>query len=248
LQPRSRPFSSPDVRRQLKPWTSNLALKVTAVALAFLLWTVVKADNEVEIRDVPVRADVRDADWVVVGDPIPRSVDVTFSGPIGELWRVRDEPPVVVVPVERVSDSTEVHILRNAYVRLGVGVQNLRVEAIRPQTVQLQFERVATQLLPVAVRLAGAPRPGYELDGPVRIEPSMVRASGARSRLEATDSLRLPALDLTDRTRTDTVLLPIDTTGTALVVTPRQVQAIVRIRPAPDTLGGNAPQRAAIRP
>jgi YbbR domain-containing protein len=226
-------------------FTENWALKLSALGLAFLLWTVVKADNRMAIEDIPIRVVARDADWVLASEPEPPSVAIVFTGPVRELLRVAVEKPGIIIPIDDVNDSTEVHILRTNFVSLSNGLNNTRVEEFRPSTVRLRFDRVTTRLLPLAVRLTGTPVAGFELAGPPVIEPPSVRVSGATSRLARMDSILLPPIDIGGRTITDTQVVAIDTTGLGIIVSPRQVQVIVPIRRVPpDTVAPLSPQAA----
>jgi YbbR domain-containing protein len=226
-----------ELRRLPGSATENWALKLSALGLAFLLWTVVKADNRMVIEDIPVRVVARDADWVVASDPQPSEVAVVFSGPVRELLRVAVEKPGIIIPIDDVNDSTEVHILRTNFVSLANGLNNTRVEEFRPNTVRLRFDRVTTRLLPLAVRVIGTPPEGFERAGPPVIDPPSVRVSGAASRVAQMDSILLPPIDVSARTTSDTHVVAIDTTGLGVIVSPRQAQVVVPVRrAAPDTL------------
>jgi YbbR domain-containing protein len=233
-----------DVRALFAPFTQNWALKLSALGLAFLLWTVVKADNQVEIPDVPVRVVNRDPEWMHVATEPPSAV-VVFSGPVRELLRLALEKPNVIVPIDDVTDSVSVHILRSNFLSLFDGLSSTRVEEFRPPTVRLRFDRITTVEVPLAIRLTGSPVEGYEIAGPPRVEPRVVRVSGATSRLASLDSLRLPAIDLGARSATDTQIVAIDTTGLGVIVSPQQAQVIVPIRRAiADTFPVLAPDSA----
>lgn len=215
--------------------TADWALKLTALALAFLLWTTVQADAPGQWEtDVPLRVQNSDADWVVADAPRPATVTVVFRGPYRELLRAASDRPEVIVPVDQVNDSVEVHVLRRNWVRMPPGTDNTEVSDFRPSTVRLTFDEVTTRLLPVAVQLTGTPAPGYELAGRMEIEPSAVRASGARRNLARIDTLRLESIDLGDRRAYDTLQLTIDTVGTGLIISPRTVRVLVPIRPILD--------------
>jgi YbbR domain-containing protein len=221
--------------RMIEWTTADWALKLTALALAFLLWTTVKADAPGQWEtDVPLRVQNSDADWVVADAPRPATVTVVFRGPYRELLRAASDRPEVIVPVDQVNDSVEVHVLRRNWVRMPPGTDNTEVSDFRPSTVRLTFDEVTTRLLPVAVQLTGTPAPGYELAGRMEIEPSAVRASGARRNLARIDTLRLESIDLGNRHAYDTLQLTIDTTGTGLIISPRTVRVLVPIRPILD--------------
>jgi YbbR domain-containing protein len=230
----------------LESVTSNWALKLTSLAVAFLLWGAVKAEvpERVKLSDVPVRVVNRDADWIIAAPPAPSTVEIEFSGPTRELLRFAVQRPEVLVPVDEVQDSSELRVLRTGWVQLYGGMDNTRVEDITPSTVQLLFDRVVSRLVPISVRIIGQPAEGYRLAGPVEMEPTAVRASGAASLIAELDTLRLGPIDLSGWTATDSFPLGVDTTGLGLIVSPMTVRVIVPIAsadsvaPAPRTGSG----------
>lgn len=232
--------------RLLEAITNNWALKLTSLAVAFLLWGAVKAEvpERVRLGDVPVRVVNRDADWVVAAPPAPSTVEIEFSGPTRELLRFAVQRPEVLVPVDEVTDSSEIRVLRTGWVQLYGGMDNTRVEDIRPSTVQLLFDRVVSRLVPVTVRVIGAPAEGHELAGPIEIDPGALRASGAASAVAALDTLRLGPIDLSGWATTDTFPLGVDTAGLGVIVSPMTVRVAVPVRAVRDSA---APARTSAR-
>ena len=228
--------------------TNDWALKLTAFVLAFLMWITVRADAPSQYDwEVPVRVANSDPGWVVNGQPMPAEVTLFLRGPYRELLRASSELPEIVVPIQNVTDSVEVHQLRSTWVALPEGTDRTSVERIRPEHVRIAFDRVTTRLLPVAAPLLGEPPPGYELAGEVEVEPVVVRASGGSRALAQLDSARLPPIDLRSVRTYDTLVLTIDTTGTGLVISPRTVRVVVPVRRvAPDTAA--APLLPTVRP
>jgi hypothetical protein len=73
--------------------TRDWALKLTALALATLMWVTVRRDAPATWRsDIPVRVVNNDAGWVVADTPAPRTVTIRFSGPYRELLRTALRP------------------------------------------------------------------------------------------------------------------------------------------------------------
>src|SRR5690606_34073876 len=126
--------------------------------------------------------------------------------------------------------TIEVFLLRTNWLRMPPGTENIAAAEFRPSTVRLGFDQVSTRLLPVAPRVVGSPPTGYELERTPEVDPPAVRAIGAARSLARLDSLRLAPTDLRERRATDTLDIPIDTAGTGLLVSPRTVRVIVRIR------------------
>lgn len=219
--------------RRILDWsTRDWALKLTALALAFLLWTIVRADAPAQWNgEVRVRVQSADPRWVLAAPPSPTTVTVVFRGPSGELLRTASERPEVIVPIDSVTDSSEVHVLRRNWVLMPPGTDRTEIIEFLPSSVQLTFDRITTRVIPIATQLSGVPAPGYEVAGPVEVEPIAVRASGAESSLERIDSLRLRPIALGELSPFDTVVMTIDTVGTGLIISPRTVRIFVPLQP-----------------
>lgn len=228
--------------RALEALTDNWALKLTALAVAFLLWGAVKAEvpERVLLTDVPIRVVNRDTDWVIAAPSAPSSVEIEFSGPTRELLRFAVQQPEVLVPIDEVQDSTEIRVLRAGWVQLYGGMENTRVEDIRPSTVSLFFDRVVSRLVPISVQIIGTPAAGYRLSGPIQIEPTEVRANGAASRMAELDTLHLGPIDLSGWTATDSFPLGVDTSGLGVIISPMTLRVIVPVEPIPDSLAAAA--------
>jgi len=217
-------------------FTRNWTLKLAALGLALLLWSVVKAEAPVRVTipDVPVEVALRDARWTAAAPPAPSNVSVVFSGPVRDLLRLAVERPRIVIPVDEVADSAEVHLLQPRWVQLGRDMERARAEDIRPSTVRLFFERVSTRLLPVIASTHGEPLAGYRLDGPVRADPPAITVSGPVSRLAELEFVRLPSVDISRLTGPTAITVSVDTAALAgLAVTPEQITLTVPIVPLP---------------
>lgn len=219
--------------------TNNWQLKLTAVVLAFLFWAALRREQPYRYTtDVPLKVVIDEPGWVLSSAPDPPTVRVTLMGPGGELLQVASQPPQLLVPVEDVPDSAVLRVLQPGWVMYGE-LPNTSVEKIEPATVRLAFERLTMKLLPLAIELTGEPAEGYELVAAPVIDPPVVRASGGVRRLARMEALRIP-LSLDGRAGVDTLEVPLDTTGTGLVLSPDRVRVILTFRAPGDSL---APQR-----
>ena len=91
------------MRHLLRRATAHWKLKLSALALAVLLWVVFTAEQvTTQWIPVPVEAVVRDPGYVLVGRPEPAVVRVRFRGAGRELWEVALRPPPLVLPVRDV--------------------------------------------------------------------------------------------------------------------------------------------------
>lgn len=228
------------VARVIRFFTENWGLKLAALGLAVLMWMWVRA-SEPERNTFPgvdVRVDLEDPDWQLAGKD-PPTVSVTVLGPAGELLSLAGEPPIVVVQVDRVTDTLESQVLPLQWVQLPGGIRDARVIDIQPDTIRLHYERLASGALPVKVRTIGSVPDGFRLTRPVSTNPAVVEVRGRVGRLTGLDSVPLLPVDISGLRSTTNVPTPVDTAALdGLSVTPREVNVMLRVVPdsmvAPD--------------
>jgi YbbR domain-containing protein len=236
----SKSFWRIEPRQFVDFFRKHLGLKMMALVLSFLLWTVLKADEQqsIVIDDVEIRINNTDLDWVRQGELVPPTASLVVSGPTRDLLRLKVGRAMIVVPIDEVTDSAMLVSIRPQHARFTTQGGNASVSEIRPSTIRVNFEPMRSEFFPVAVQLTGSPVPGFEQEGRVIIEPAEVRVSGPRSRIAALDSIRLPPLDLSGRSATDTQVVAVDPPEST-IVSPVQVQVIIPIMPI--GRGGGAP-------
>jgi hypothetical protein len=220
------------MRRPLQAVVNNWQLKLAAFAIAFLLWLAVQGGRPYRYRmpHVPVRVANSDPEWIVSSEPVPATVSIEFHGTFRDLLRLPSSKPAVIVPVDRVRDTAGVYILRNEWVDAGSPGHDIVIGPIRPDSVRISFDRVATRLIAVRAHFTGKVQDGYELAGLPIIDPPVVRASGPSRRLAHMDTLDLDDIDVSGLTADDTVTLTIDTAAIGANITPRRVRIVVPIR------------------
>lgn len=215
--------------------TRNWSLKLTALVLAVLLWTVVKSEEltRVSVGNVPIEVVLRDPGWILSAPPSPETATVIFAGPWRELVRLAVQKPRIIIPVDEVRDSVEVRQLRTGWVQLDGGeLSRLRTEDIRPGAVLLTFERLTTRVVPIAVRTRGELPPGLELAAPIRSEPAAIRVSGPSRRLEGVDSVPTEPIELGAVRGSAAIRARVDTAGFGgLLFSPPDVDVVVRVTP-----------------
>jgi len=234
-------------------FTRNWSLKVSAFGIALLLWVAVRAEapNLQELPGVPVRVDLLDPQWALVGDPTPTTVTVRFGGPSRELIGMALDRPAIVIPLEAVAAGDTVVVLRTSWVRVQ-DRPDVTAEDIQPSSVRISLERVERADLPAAPRWEGALPDHLAFAAPPRLEPSVVRVSGPRSRLETVDSIPLFPVVLGDVNASGNVPVQVDLTGLeGLQVQPTTLQFDLRVEDRtermvtgipivlPDALAGN---------
>ncbi|HUE76321.1 MAG TPA: CdaR family protein [Longimicrobiales bacterium] len=222
------------LRRVIRFFTENWALKLAAVALALLLWMAVRANTpkRAVFRNVPVEVDLRDPDWRLLGEPVPSTVSVTVTGPTGELMALAADPPHIVLPVERVNDSIETQVVPPQWIRVPRGLDRTRIDGLRPDTIRLRYERLATRTLPVRVTTRGDLPEGLALALPIRTTPPTVQVRGPARTLTALDTVPLLPVDLSGLRAATNVPATVDTIALeGFSISPSEVNVMLRVVP-----------------
>ena len=222
--------------KPLNTITNNWQLKVTALVLAFLFWAALRREQPYRYTfdEIPLKVVIDDPEWVLAASPDPPTVRVTLTGPGGELLQAASSRPEMLVPIEEVRDSTVIRVLQPGWLMYGE-LPNTSVERIEPSTVRLAFERIGVKLLPLAIDFSGTPAEGQQLVGMPVLDPPVVRASGGMRRLARMDSLRM-RLNLDGRRGVDTLEVPLDTTGTGVMLSPNRVRVILTLASPLDSI------------
>jgi hypothetical protein len=192
----------------------NWRLKVSALGLAVLLWTLVQSEprSEETFSSVPVVVEVFDTAWTSSGPPSPATVELRLGGPAREIIRLAREGTSVRVPVGTVGSPDTVIAVRRDWVVLGAG-SGLFVESVSPSNIQVSFEPALTRLVPVSMRVQGRVREGLALATEVGVSPQLVRVRGPESRVLGLDSVPLHPFDLGAVTASGVYTVAIDTAG-----------------------------------
>ncbi len=175
--------------------TYNWRLKLSALALAVLIWAVVSAE-QVTSQWIPVRVDpvVRDPEFVVTSPAEPAVVSVQVTGPGRELWELAINRPTLVLSVRDVGERRTFG-LDPSMVRLPQGLA-VRVSDVRPSVVTLGLERLVSRMVPVRARIAGRSTQRYAIGEDLVILPAEVRVTGPADRLAALEALTTRSFDV----------------------------------------------------
>lgn len=123
-------------RPLLRRWTVNWGLKLSALALAVLLWLMVTtAQVTTRWRTVPVEVVARDPRLGDAPGARPPTVRVRFSGAGRDLWRLGASHPAVVLSISELN-VTGLYELEPRMVRLPAGLP-IGVLEIRPSMVRV---------------------------------------------------------------------------------------------------------------
>ncbi len=225
--------------------TRNWRLKIAALALAVLLWVTMRLSDpsasRLSIPGVEVRVEQLDPDWVLRGPPSPARVEMTVSGPYGELLRVAMAEPVVVIPVETVGEENVVLGLVSSWVR-NVDRGSVNIEGFAPSSVRLIFERNRVVEIPVTHRLSGRLPDSLALVREPRANLLFAQVRGPASAIDPLETVFLQPFDLGGVTRSGRFEVALDTVGLgAVTVSPLTAALSVEVAPRQSWMVGQLP-------
>jgi YbbR domain-containing protein len=228
-------------------FTENWGLKLAALGLAVLLWMSVTANEpeRAEFQNIPIAVELQDPGWRLDGPPQPENMTVVVEGPRASLVELSSQSLRIVLPVERVTDTIQSHVvpLQSAQQQIPAHLRQVIVRSLRPDTIMLRFERLASRTVPVQVRLSGRLPAGLALAIPINTNPGAVEVRGPASELAGLDSVPLFPVELTGLRSTTNIPVSVDTTLLrGLSFEPREVNVVLRV--TPDTVADTASVRA----
>ncbi len=204
----------------------NLAIKLTSLALAGLLWAMV-AGQRVVVRQLEVPLDMPElADSLIYLQPPPETVQVTFSTTGRRLFWLRLKPPRMRPSfTPRASDELISLRLRESFLDLPRQFDG-KVLEIHPAQLDLQVVVVVAKEVLVKVVVGKEPRHPFRFaEGSVpTAEPAHVLARGPRERVNRMPWVRTEFLDLSDATAGGTREVALDATDSLIRFSPETVR------------------------
>ena len=213
----------------------NWRLKITALALAVLLWVTMRlSDDRIDRLSIPgveVRVEQVHRDWFLSQPPVPPTVQMSVSGPLGDILRVAMSRPAIVIRVDSVIKEDSVLTLIQDWVT-NVDRSSVNIENFQPSTVRLLFERNQEEEIPVTVRLTGEPPDSLALVREPRVNLLFTRVRGPASDVDALETVFLEPFDLSRLTGAGRFEVPLDTAGLGgLVVNPTKAALTIEVAP-----------------
>ncbi len=227
--------------------TRNWRLKVASFALALLLWGTMRLTDDqisrLEIPAVQVRVDQSDPGWLLRGAPSPAAVEMTVSGPMGDLLRAAMSEPVIVIPIDSVSESDLLFELADDWVR-NLDRGSVTIEDFAPSSVRLLLERYRVDEIPVSMRLTGRLPDSLALLAEPRANLLFAQVRGPESEVDVLETVFLRSFDLGAVTGPGRFEVEVDTARLGgLMVTPTVATIIVEAAPREERVIGPLPVR-----
>ncbi|MDQ3697050.1 MAG: hypothetical protein M3373_03355 [Gemmatimonadota bacterium] len=204
--------------------TERLSLKAAALFFAIILWLIVSAGESTE-KLVEVEFSPLITDSSVQVQSAPPRVSALVVGRGRDLLRLVGSPPIIRRAIGTDAPETMTFRLSPADVRVPSGVD---VRDIQPREVTLRVAVMRSRLVPIVRGFSVVAESGLVMLAPPRMQPESAQITGRRSLVATIDSIVTERRLLVARD-TAPILLPLDTAGLGVQVTPARVSVRVRV-------------------
>lgn len=181
------------IARAKRFFTVNIGAKVLSVAIASLLWMAIVGEQELATAiDIPVEYRNFPKAFEVSSGTVNR-VNLLVRGPAGKMNDTFLKDVTVVVDLEGVKRPGDwTFNLDSRAIRVPAG---LELERVIPSQLRMKFEERFARDIPVQIRYASNPMPGYRI-AKQELSPENLRVVGPRSRVERLQSIDTDPIDL----------------------------------------------------
>ena len=210
-------------------WASirrDLPIKLTSLGLAILLWAAVAGQREV-VRQVRVPLQLPPLpDSLMLLQPIPETVMVTFEATGRRMFWFRLQPPLMIPTITPRATPAPVTVsLRQEFLELPRQYTGTVLD-IQPPFFQLHIAAVLEKEVPVKLVLGKEPRHPYRLDETRELvaEPARVIARGPRERVGAMPWVRTEFVLLAEARGSGTVEVALESDDPLVSFSPPTVR------------------------
>ncbi|MEC9437221.1 MAG: hypothetical protein VYA83_02975 [Candidatus Neomarinimicrobiota bacterium] len=172
----------------------NISTKLSAIALAFLLWLFVMSENEYTITsDIPIEVRNLPAQ-LVLKEKVPKLAKVRLKGQGRSLFKTfilkRFMPGFkLVLDLERISEEYDFNLNEyfDRYPQKIVIPSNFEVnfvEVVYPITIHISLDEYKEKMVNIKSAINVKPSPGFVLVGDPEIRPNKVSIAGSRNLVE----------------------------------------------------------------
>ena len=214
--------------------TSRLPLKLAAVFFALVLWLAVSAEEPTE-EWVDVRVALVHDSSVTVVDSVP-PVQALVVGRGRDLLKLYTTLPVLRRVIDADTATRITLSLRPGDVDLPSNV-DARVRDVRPSAMSVRVRITESRRVPVRSAVEISADSGLRIVGSPNVEPESVEVRGPRDAVRKLNAVYTERRQLEAHDTVTDVMVPIDTAGLRMRVTPPQVKMrILAVRGATATV------------
>ncbi len=177
-------------------FTENLGLKIGALLIAVLMFSLVHGAEDME-RSIYVDVVVEpppDADKMLLVSEIPDRVRLRLRGSRSRLNALRQDD-LHPVEVRLKSTSEPSYYFEEEQFDMPAGIE---VTQVTPSSFDFRWVKQAERDVPVEVSLSGELKEGLEWAGPAEVVPTLVRVQGPRDVVNAIQQVRTTDIDVSN--------------------------------------------------
>lgn len=208
---------------------ARLPLKLAAVFFALVLWLAVSAEEPTE-EWVDVRVAMVHDSSVTLVDSVP-PVQALVVGRGRDLLKLYTTLPVLRRVIDADTAARITLSLRPGDVDLPSNV-DARVRDVRPSAMTLRVRITESRRVPVRSAVEISADSGLRLVGPPNVEPDSVDVRGSREAVRKLSAVYTERRQIEVHDTVSDMLVPIDTAGLHMRVSPPQVRLHILAAPA----------------
>ena len=209
--------------------TARMPLKLAAVFFALVLWLAVSAEEPTE-EWVDVRVALVHDSSITLVDSVP-PVQALVVGRGRDLLKLYSTLPVLRRVIDADTATRLTLSLRPGDVDLPSNV-DARVRDVRPSAVSVRVRITESRRVPVRSAVEISADSGLRLVGPPNVEPDSVDVRGPREAVRKLAAVYTERRQIEVHDTISDVLVPVDTAGLHMRVSPPQVRLHILATPA----------------
>ena len=208
-------------------FVQNAGFKIVAFASAFILWWIVRGQTNRDVEaELPVVITARPSGQILVTQT-PATIRIRIRGNLQKLTEALVRRPPYELDLSTF-ESGETVVFSEDRIERALG-QSVRVLSVSPSSFVVQFDRMVTRKVPVAVAVLKGPGPYWRasLDR-AEISPPLVDVTGPSAVIEGVKQIHTDSVDLSTYTQDFAGKLALETRE-GLKVRPDSVRVVVPI-------------------
>lgn len=189
--------------------SENWLLKLLAVGFALVLWFFVIGEQNLE-KGYAVPLELQGVpEGLVVGNDVPRLIDVRISGPRTVLLNLQADELSLTLDLNGLPPGITSFKRLDERFRLP---RTLKVTRMAPAVIDVRLERVRNKKVPVKVVFAGEPPEGFRVAS-TTAKPQRVVVTGAEGELKSVNEIPTEAIELAEVRESFSQIVPLDYIG-----------------------------------
>lgn len=190
----------------------NKTLKIMALVFAIAMWILVEGEKRTEVGFlIPLEFRNLPKDMVIIGEPVK---DAEVRVLVSKKVLAKLSPAQLTAPIDLSMAKPGINnlIVLPRDIKIPKGVEIVKVN---PSSILIHLETIASKLVPVKVKLVGAPAPGFRVKG-ISVEPDSVAVFGTSGQLKDINEIYTASMDISGIKADKTSMLAIQLADTEL--------------------------------